>query len=71
MSNEERESQTTLGSDPTVTPEHATTTPGIPAETETRKQPRNGGRFNTKSASEPYEFFSIGVSGRIRRNPTA
>ncbi|MEV4629623.1 hypothetical protein AB0J90_25500 [Micromonospora sp. NPDC049523] len=67
MSNEERESQTTLGSDTTVPPEPGT---GTTPETENRKPTRNGGRFNTKAASEPYEFFSIGVSGRIRRNPS-
>jgi hypothetical protein len=71
MSNEERESQVTLGSDTPVTPEEGTTTAALPAETENRRQPGNRGRFDTPATSMPYEFFSIGVSGRIRRNPTA
>ena len=70
MSNEERESEMTLGSDVPVTPPWEMATDPRP-ETENRKRTRNGGRFDTPAASEPYEFFSIGVSGRIRRNPTA
>ncbi|MFK3980847.1 hypothetical protein ACI2K4_10780 [Micromonospora sp. NPDC050397] len=70
MSNGEREPETTMDSDaPSVAP--VETTPDLPSVPDNRKRARNGGRFDDPSAPAPLEFFSIGVSGRIRRNPTA
>ena len=46
-------------------------TPDLPPAPGTRRRTRNSGRFGAASNLGPFEFFAIGVSGRVRRNPVA
>ncbi|RKR91291.1 hypothetical protein BDK92_5684 [Micromonospora pisi] len=70
MANREREPETTTDSDTLATAPRGLT-PDLPVGPDDRHRVRNRGRFDTPTPPEPLEFFSIGVSGRIRRNPTA
>ncbi|MFI6759776.1 hypothetical protein ACIBF5_11645 [Micromonospora sp. NPDC050417] len=45
-------------------------TPDLPPAPGTRRCHRNRGRFDAVSKLGPTEFFAVGVSGRVRRNPT-
>ncbi|WP_329109123.1 hypothetical protein OG792_10525 [Micromonospora sp. NBC_01699] len=44
--------------------------PDLPPAPGTRRRMPNEGRYDQKRQTVPMELFSIGMSGRIRRNPT-
>ena len=45
-------------------------TPELPPAPGTRRRQRNRGRYDAACKLGPMEFFAVGVSGRVRRNPT-
>ncbi|WP_329109546.1 hypothetical protein OG792_12285 [Micromonospora sp. NBC_01699] len=56
---------------PTADPEIAGEgVPDLPPAPGTRRRMPNEGRYDRDRRNPPMEFFAIGVSGRIRRNPT-
>lgn len=62
---------TTNAKPPTATPPREMT-PDLPPASTTRRRPTNQGRgYATPPAAAPLELFAIGVSGRVRRNPSA
>ncbi|WP_329101658.1 hypothetical protein OG792_21685 [Micromonospora sp. NBC_01699] len=44
--------------------------PDLPPAPGTRRRLPDEGRYDEKRRTVPMELFSIGMSGRIRRNPT-
>jgi hypothetical protein len=53
---------------PTTSPREMT--PDLPPTPSTRKRSTNQGRgYASRPASGPLELFTVGVSGRVRRNP--
>ncbi|WP_329101047.1 hypothetical protein OG792_19980 [Micromonospora sp. NBC_01699] len=59
--------ETNQTAEPEISGEEVPDTPPAPGA---RRRMPNEGRYDEKRRTVPMELFSIGMSGRIRRNPT-